>query len=69
LDGNNKKMKLDMSLIAFENIKRKQRREELGLESDEEIELELEEIEEPEEVVIQEIIKEKQIFCSALLSL
>ena len=58
-----------MSLIAFENIKMKQRREELGLESDEEIELELEEIEEPEEVVSEEITKEKQIFCSSLLSL
>ena len=67
MDGNNKKTKLDMSLIAFENIKRKQRREELGLESDEEIELE--EINDPEEVVLEEIIKEKQIICSALLSL
>ena len=56
-----------MSLIAFENIKRKQRREELGLESDEEIELE--EINDQGEVVLEEIIKEKQIFCSTLLSL
>jgi len=61
-----------MSLIAYGKLKNKKRREEFGLDCENEIELE--ENKEQEEVVLEEIIvkkvhQEKQIFCSALLSL
>ncbi|CBY31826.1 unnamed protein product [Oikopleura dioica] len=68
----NKQRKIDMSLIAYGKLKNKKRREEFGLDCENEIELE--ENKEQEEVVLEEIIvkkvhQEKQIFCSALLSL
>ena len=49
---NNRKRNLNMSLNAFENLKRKKRREELGLGSEDDFEPE----EESEEVVLEEIV-------------